>query len=75
MVRQAGMVRPDPEATRRYTALLQLYLDTYHSLAPLLHRTTLRPDVVVLHTSLPRDGTVSLGIEVNVLPAAIEAAL
>jgi acyl-CoA hydrolase len=29
---------------------------------------------VVLHTSLPRDGKVSLGVEVNVLPAAVEQA-
>ena len=50
------------------------YVPCRLSLAPLLHRTTLRPDVVVLHTSMPHDGTVSLGIEVNVLPAAIEAA-
>jgi acyl-CoA hydrolase len=49
------------------------YVPCRLSLAPLLHRTTLRPDVLVLHTSLPIDGTVSLGIEVNVLPAAIEA--
>ena len=26
-----------------------------------------------MHTSAPADGTVSLGVEVNVLPAAIEA--
>ena len=50
------------------------YVPCRLSLAPLLHRTTLRPDVVVLHTSMPHEGTVSLGIEVNVLPAAIEAA-
>jgi acyl-CoA hydrolase len=49
------------------------YVPCRLSLAPLLHRTTLRPDVLVLHTSLPHEGTVSLGIEVNVLPAAIEA--
>ena len=30
------------------------------------------PDVVLLHTSVPRHGVVSLGIEVNVLPAAVE---
>jgi acyl-CoA hydrolase len=30
------------------------------------------PDAVLLHCSPPRDGKVSLGIEVNVLPAAIE---
>ncbi len=50
------------------------YVPCRLSLAPLLHRSTLRPDVVVVHTSLPHEGTVSLGIEVNVLPAAIEAA-
>ena len=44
------------------------------SLVPLLFHGSLPPDVVVLHTSTPRDGRVSLGIEVNVLPAAVEAA-
>ena len=44
------------------------------SLAPIMFRHEFRPDVVVLHTSSPRYDTVSLGIEVNVLPAAIEAA-
>jgi len=39
-----------------------------------MFRHEFRPDVVVLHTSSPRYDTVSLGIEVNVLPAAIEAA-
>lgn len=32
------------------------------------------PDLVVLHTTQPRGGRVSLGVEVNVLPAAVEAA-
>jgi acyl-CoA hydrolase len=31
------------------------------------------PDVVLLHTSRPRDGSVSLGTDVTVLPTAIEA--
>lgn len=44
------------------------------SLVPNLLAETLPPDVVLLHTSVPADGTVSLGIEVNVLPAAIEEA-
>jgi acyl-CoA hydrolase len=43
------------------------------SLVPSLLRDSLPPDVVVVHTSVPADGTVSLGIEVNILPAAIEA--
>lgn len=32
------------------------------------------PDVVVVHTSPPVDGRVSLGTEVNILPAALDAA-
>jgi acyl-CoA hydrolase len=44
------------------------------SLVPSLLSQTLPPDVVLLHTSLPVDGTVSLGTEVNILPAAIEVA-
>jgi acyl-CoA hydrolase len=44
------------------------------SLVPELLATALPPDVVLVQTSVPSDGTVSLGSEVNVLPAAIEAA-
>src|SRR6201996_8978256 len=44
------------------------------SLVPHLLTSALPPDIVVVHTSLPAGGTVSLGVEVNVLPAAIEAA-
>ena len=43
------------------------------SLAPELLKHSLPPDVVLVHTSPPVDGTVSLGTEVNILPAAIEA--
>jgi acyl-CoA hydrolase len=43
------------------------------SLVPGLLTGALPPDVVVVHTSMPANGTVSLGVEVNVLPAAIEA--
>ena len=50
------------------------YLPMRLSLVPRLFDTVRRPDAVLLHTSLPRDGKVSLGIEVNVLPAAIEQA-
>jgi acyl-CoA hydrolase len=49
------------------------YVPARLSLLPQLFRTALAPDLVVLHTSLPQDdGTVSLGTEVNVLPAAVE---
>jgi acyl-CoA hydrolase len=43
------------------------------SLVPVLLAGPLPPDVVLVQTSVPADGTVSLGTEVNVLPAAIEA--
>jgi acyl-CoA hydrolase len=49
------------------------YIPSRLSLVPLLFEHANPPDVVLLHTSLPRDGKVSLGTEVNVLPAAIEA--
>jgi len=49
------------------------YVPARLSLAPLLFATTMPPDVVVLHTSVPSAGTVSMGTEVNVLPAAVEA--
>jgi acyl-CoA hydrolase len=49
------------------------YLPSRLSLVPRLFGSTVPPDVVLLHTTTPRDGQVSLGVEVNVLPAAIEA--
>src|SRR6266545_1463857 len=49
------------------------YIPSRLSLLPVLFRTTLPPDVVVVQTTPPRNGSVSLGIEVNILPAAIEA--
>jgi acyl-CoA hydrolase len=44
------------------------------SRVPKLLATKLPPEIVVLHTSRPVDGAVSLGIECNIMPAAIEAA-
>ena len=49
-----------------------VYLPARLSLVPRMLATTLVPDIVLLHTTAPRDGAVSLGIEVNILPAAIE---
>lgn len=49
------------------------YLPARLSLVPALFGTTRAPDVVLVHTTPPRDGAVSMGIEVNVLPAALEA--
>jgi acyl-CoA hydrolase len=48
------------------------YLPMRLSLVPRLFATIRAPDVVLLHTSTPRAGKVSLGIEVNVLVAAVE---
>lgn len=50
------------------------YVPCRLSMVPRLFHGPLAPDVVVVHTTLPRDGEVSLGLEVNILPAAIEAA-
>jgi acyl-CoA hydrolase len=48
------------------------YVPMRLSLVPRLF-DSLRPvDAVLIHTSTPRDGKISLGIEVNILPAAIE---
>ena len=49
------------------------YVPSRLSLVPILFRDHYRPDVVFLHTSSQRHDTVSLGTEVNILPAAIEA--
>lgn len=48
------------------------YLPMRLSLVPRLFAFNRPPDAVLIHTSTPRDGKVSLGIEVNILPAAIE---
>lgn len=50
------------------------YIPSRLSLLPVVIRDYARPDVVFLHTSTPRFDTVSLGTEVNILPAAIETA-
>jgi acyl-CoA hydrolase len=44
------------------------------SLVPALLKQRTVPDVVMVHVAPPRDGLLSLGVEVNILPAAIEAA-
>jgi acyl-CoA hydrolase len=49
------------------------YVPARLSLVPKLFATTLPPDVVCVNVSPPYDGMYSLGTEVNVLPAAIEA--
>ncbi|HVC69171.1 MAG TPA: acetyl-CoA hydrolase/transferase C-terminal domain-containing protein [Acidimicrobiales bacterium] len=50
------------------------YLPMRLSLVPRLFASSRPPDVVLVHTSIERNGKVSLGTEVNILPAAIERA-
>ncbi len=50
------------------------YIPMRLSLVPRLFAISRQPDVVLVHTSRPKAGKISLGIEVNVLPAAIEVA-
>lgn len=57
---------------RRHSRLQ--YIPSRLSLLPVLIANHYRPDAVFLHTSAQRFDTVSLGTEVNVLPAAIETA-
>lgn len=49
------------------------YVPARLSMVPSLFDTTMVPDAVLLHTTTARDGRLSLGTEVNVLPAALEA--
>jgi acyl-CoA hydrolase len=50
------------------------YIPSRLSLLPVVIRDYARPDAVFIHTSELRHDTVSLGTEVNILPAAIETA-
>lgn len=50
------------------------YVPARLSLVPKLLRTATPPDVVIVNVSPPRAGVLSLGTEVNILPAAIDAA-
>jgi acyl-CoA hydrolase len=49
------------------------YFPSRLSLVPTLLGSVTPPDAVVIHTTRPKNGKVSLGTEVNVLPAAVEA--
>lgn len=48
------------------------YLPMRLSLVPRLFASGRPPDVTLLHVAPPRRGKVSLGVEVNILPAAVE---
>ena len=49
------------------------YIPCRLSLVPVLLRTNFKPNVVLLHASVVRNGKVSLGVEVNILPASLLA--
>jgi acyl-CoA hydrolase len=49
------------------------YFPARLSMTPLLFHEALPLDVALIHTTTPRNGRVSLGTEVNIVPAAIEA--
>jgi acyl-CoA hydrolase len=56
---------------RSHPALV--YVPSRLSMVPLLFTRTIPPDVVVLHCAPPEDGMLSMGISVNILPAALDA--
>ena len=70
---RAGVVHESPFVGPGVRGLPSLrYLPARLSLVPRILASTHRPDVVLLHVAPPRDGLLSLGIEVDILPAAIE---
>ena len=71
--RNAGFISETPFVGpgMRQDPLLD-YLPMRLSLVPRLFDSARPVDAVLLHTSVPRHGRVSLGIEVNILPAAVE---
>ncbi|MCB0881261.1 MAG: acetyl-CoA hydrolase [Thermoleophilia bacterium] len=48
------------------------YLPCRLSMVPVLLHHVIPPDIVVIQCAPPRDGHLSLGVEVNILPAAID---
>ncbi len=49
------------------------YVPARLSMLPELFKTSLAPDAVIVTASTPQEGKLSLGTEVNVLPAALES--
>lgn len=49
------------------------YIPCRLSMVPILFENSKKPDIIFIHTSKRYNNTLSLGIEVNILPAAIEA--
>ncbi len=73
--RRAGIIYETPFVGPGMRGVEHLdYLPMRLSLVPQLFARSRPPDLVFVQTSAPRSGRVSLGIEVNILPAAIEQA-
>lgn len=72
MPQRADVIHESPfvGAGVRHLSTLE-YLPMRLSMVPKLFAVARPPDIVVLHTSVPRGDKVSMGIEVNVLPAAV----
>lgn len=68
VVHETSFVGPGMRGSRALS-----YVPARLSLVPQLFATTLPPDVVALHLSPRHEGTWSMGVEVNVLPAAVAA--
>jgi acyl-CoA hydrolase len=74
VIHETPFVGPSMRATGEPSSSRLDYLPMRLSLVPQLFEGFRPPDVVLVQTSVPNDGRVSLGIEVNILVAAIELA-
>ena len=72
VVYETPFVGPGMRATGGPSSSRLDYLPMRLSLVPQLFERSRPPDIVLVQTTVPRDGRVSLGIEVNILVAAIE---
>lgn len=74
VIHETPFVGPGMRPSGKSTPSQLDYLPMRLSLVPHLFEHFRPPDVVLLQTAIPRDGRVSLGIEVNILVAAVEQA-
>jgi len=74
VVHETPFVGPGMRPSSPHAASRLDYLPMRLSLVPQLFERVRPPDVVLLHTAPAENGSVSLGIEVNILVAAVEQA-
>jgi acyl-CoA hydrolase len=72
VIHETPFVGPGMRETREDASSRLDYLPMRLSLVPLLFERFRPPDVVLMQTAVPHQGQVSLGIEVNILVAAVE---